>query len=320
MTKTLRYAGTATLFLLGCALGAGCDALSDRPQEARVVFGESINGVAIGDDSLSVVRELGNPSETGTDWRGGAVLRYTEGAHAGLEVALAPDSAGGGVVRVSARAPYDGRSEEGVGLGSEQDEALGAWPQPERSHDLDSLRYDLYFFGDRFFGVEYAGDRVAALEVVATVEEPEVVWGESIEGIEIGDDSLAVVERVGLPAGMGEEDGVTFFVYERGQWDWIRVSFYDTLGVTSVLAYLRYAGRTAEGVGLGMGRGEVLRRLGPPTVANAGGGGNIDKYGFPGNVIFSMSYSSMTYGEADTLRSILMSYGTPRVPANNLLR
>jgi hypothetical protein len=136
-----------------------------------------------------------------------------------------------------------------------------------------------------------------------------IIFGGCIEGIEIGDDSTTVAQKLGPPGSMGWEDGVQFFHYQE---DWIIVGLYDTLGVVSVLVTGQYAGETQEGVALDMAREEVLTRLGSPITTDEDAVSIHDKYGFEGPVTFSLTYAVLT----QTLRSISMSFTTPRIPSD----
>ncbi|HET6568001.1 MAG TPA: hypothetical protein VFG50_08545, partial [Rhodothermales bacterium] len=140
------------------------------------------------------------------------------------------------------------------------------WPEPERANDLDSLRYDLYFYDDVFFGVESHEGKVTNIDVEGLVENPRIVWGESIEGVEIGDDSATVVQKLGHPAYWPQEGGGVTLRYLEGRLNTTNVFVTKTVGVFLVEVQKPYGGMTKEGVQIGMIRGEALRRLGKPSV------------------------------------------------------
>lgn len=244
---------------------AGCSLYSSEPDEAaRIIAGRSIEGIVVGDDSAAVVHRLGAPASVLTDAYGQTTLRYTQGEHAGLDVVLARDSSGSRVHRVSVRAPYEGRSKEGVGVGTERDQVLDAWSEPERANDLDSLRYDLYFYDSVFVGVETRGGAVTQIDMEGLVEDPRIVWGESIEGVRLGDDSLSVIQRLGEPSSVGAEDYFfTSMYYFEGRLRETDVYLWKGQ-VFNIRLIPPYKGQTQTGVGIGMSREDVLKRLGAP--------------------------------------------------------
>jgi hypothetical protein len=242
---------------------AGCDLL-DEDKPANLVLGEHLAGLRPGDDSLLVVNTLGTPQRKTTDARGNRHWRYTEGEAAGLTVVLA-DS---GVVRVRAEVPYALMSEEGIGLGSTAGEVERVWGLPTRRNELDTLRYEMYVYAaaGRYVGVEYRSDRVVAVEVEAWEATPGIVWGESIEGVRIGDDSTRVVQLLGPPSWVSSETPDSrFFVYQRDVFNTRWIELYIGFGVFSYQIFEKSMLQTSEGVGVGTSRGELIRKFGKPA-------------------------------------------------------
>jgi hypothetical protein len=301
--------------LLLVLLVAGCDLFGeDKP--TTLVLGEHLAHLRPGDDSLLVVSTLGTPQTRTTDARGNRHWRYSVGEAAGLTVMLS-DS---GVVRVRAEAPYVVRSREGVGLGSTAAEVLRVWGPPTRSNELDTLRYELYVHAERerYFGVEYRSDRVAAVEVEAWDTMPGIVWGESIEGVRIGDSMETVVSKLGPPDYEGYAEDLMSFQYFNSRGTSLRMLFGNHVpGLIWLLAPdYYYPGHTSDGIhSRGTPRTELWKKYGKPSAL-------YDC--FP--VIIDYYYNNLTYfqvhytnnvTEGFVTSGIVMGYGIPRQP--NLL-
>jgi len=141
-----------TRFLIAtCALlllPISCTDLGPETNAGRIVWNTSIDRIAHGDDSLTVVRKLGPPSAINSGISpgdapvafNGCTLYYTSGSHAGLMIVIwrQPSSWGVGARYISAGPPYAGTTREGIGLGSTRDEVHRAFgPASESGHSTD---------------------------------------------------------------------------------------------------------------------------------------------------------------------------------------
>ena len=151
------------LSVVAFLMGAGCNLFdtngsADEPA-ARIVFGESIEGLRIGDDSTTVVETLGAPDEMAQDDFNGDIFRYTEGELALTEVAVSRDSGLGlGVIDVRVSAPYGGRTKGGTGIGTPRGEVLEELGPPDIVDA--SGRYATYLFEANAFVVEYRDEKI----------------------------------------------------------------------------------------------------------------------------------------------------------------
>ena len=186
MTKTLLCVSTLTLLLSGCALLLG---EGEGAEEAEIVFGESIEGITIGDDSSEVVQQIGEPVEVASNELPVLTYRYGEASTEpldGLEVEIGTGRiAVEGVVGVCAYAPYDGQTEEGVGIGTSRREVLERLGEPDFPLPWGTIaaevepegRYDYYDFAESRFRLEYraeyrSGNALYSICMEPPAEEP----------------------------------------------------------------------------------------------------------------------------------------------------
>lgn len=106
--------------------------------------------------------------------------------------------------------------------------------------------------------------------------EARISFGKSIDGVEIGMDSSAVIDRLGRPhyIGMGDFEGVIFaYVYPSpdgpGYRDSLEVTIFTNpndanYGVGGITLRGPYSGRTVDGIGIGSSRDVALNALGAP--------------------------------------------------------
>ena len=124
-----------------CAsLARGCDATSDDSDNARIVFGVSVDGVSMGDNGEVAVSRLGTPDCTNVNGMGYSVAVYETGRHAGLSVILQPTSAreASTVTGFAIQAPYSGSNSDGVGLGTQRSRFEQAIGDPVFANEIRS--------------------------------------------------------------------------------------------------------------------------------------------------------------------------------------
>lgn len=111
---------------------------------------------------------------------------------------------------------------------------------------------------------------------IENVEEPRIILGESIEGIHIGDDTTAVIKKLGRPdwTRIGDYDGFSY-EYENKNFPGLSilsVTFFNRIyGLSpadyrvAVMTVLNsYNGKSKEGIGIGTKREFVKKILGEP--------------------------------------------------------
>ncbi len=147
----------SVLFNLSFLLWAGCNLLSNEgqgEQQARIIFGKSIDGVEISDDTTTVIRKLGEPSGFAYPDYAGEIYLYVEDNFVFIEILISyilPH----GVMNLSISYPYSGKTVDGVGIGTPRSDALNALGPPDVSDMLSNVLIDSYFFEDNTFRVEY---------------------------------------------------------------------------------------------------------------------------------------------------------------------
>lgn len=125
----------------------GCDVTDHESSDVgRLVLGESVDGVGIGSDSLSVRGRLGVPAQIQRGNRF-VMYRYTRAPHAGLSIQFGLDANGSfdGSTSFSLSAPYRGKTAQGVGLGSSRAAVIRALGEPDFSNvGTSGLIHDRY--------------------------------------------------------------------------------------------------------------------------------------------------------------------------------
>lgn len=152
----------AVFFLTGCTLSTD-PATPDT--DAPIVFGETIAGITLGDSEAQVVRKLGRPSKVvQADWPG-VFYRYSDGPHAGLQVAIAAGS-NPGVASILVQPPYAGASDRGFGLGAPRGEVISRTETPTRAYVLTDGHADIWQLHGRRIVAVYREDALVSLLMI----------------------------------------------------------------------------------------------------------------------------------------------------------
>ena len=166
MKTSLFLSIVAFLVWAGCSL-FDTNGSADDP-EPRIVFGESLEGLRIGDDSTTVVETLGAPDEMAQDDFNGDIFRYTEGELALTEVAVSRDSGLGlGVIDVRVSAPYGGRTKGGTGVGTPRGEAVAELGEPDTVLERSTGTLEIYLFESNIFKIDYREGMVFSIHMRA---------------------------------------------------------------------------------------------------------------------------------------------------------
>lgn len=152
-----------TVFSFVCLVLAGCSLLGLDGPEGRIVFGESIDGVHIGDSRKEVVQKLGEPDNILLGDFPGKGFIYKEGKHAGMSVTIYTEK---GVKAVGIGSPYTGRTSDGIGIGSNREEVHQLVGPPDETHDNITgavEMVDTYHYDDTFFVVSYIENKIVEI-------------------------------------------------------------------------------------------------------------------------------------------------------------
>ncbi len=143
-----------TLLIGSCRSDNPSEPINDR---SRLVPGVSIDGVEFGDYPEVVEQKIGKPQQFG--WSSGprAMLghRFTEGVHKGLSIwyiegFVADTMVWGPADYLEIDTLYEGKTKEGIGIGSTAISVISTWGLPAK---MDSLpRSDLVLFRYYFKG------------------------------------------------------------------------------------------------------------------------------------------------------------------------
>ena len=243
-TPKRRFLLLTLLLLLAGLAGGGCEAFGagdDDDDGPGIVFGEHIAGVTLAAGSTDVRSTLGTPDEFVRGDFPSVTYRYTDGPAAGLEVEIATDSlevaSPGEVVTACAYAPYDGETEEGVGIGTPREQAHRLLGVPEdtlssawtyRGESGPQGWYDEYNFGNGKFRVEYRADeKVRSICVEPYVDDGYMITNAkgSVESIIIDDSTRLFSIKPDFTAKTSRFGGKGKGVPETFQQDSLRVVF-----------------------------------------------------------------------------------------------
>lgn len=157
--KLLKIILCLTAFITSCT----------NPTESReypsIVWGQSIAGIKLGDDSLTVIKKIGKPTYSFEGDIDGSLLIYGEGSkYNHMEILVVKSHAPAlGVTNISVYSPYSEKTKDGIGIGVTRNKALEILGQPNRSETvpggIDNI-IDIYLFDRTGFGLEYRNDVV----------------------------------------------------------------------------------------------------------------------------------------------------------------
>ena len=252
--------------------------------DSRIVFGQGIDGIKIGDDDNTVVAKLGQPTRIFKGDFTGIVYCYEHDTSAFTYVGISDDPALGlGVIGVTVEVRYRGKSKDGIGIGSERDFVIGKIGKPDATFAKNLLQ-DSYFYDRNTFAVIYENHRVLAISMATANcsayensfcrpfdvdDDSRIIPGQSIESVRIGEDASTVIRKLGQPTQTfpGDFDGY-IYAYEEGDFDLTLVTISNDralgLGVIGVLVMDPYNGTTKDDIGVGLERDFVPSKIGPP--------------------------------------------------------
>ena len=166
MKTSLFLSIVAFLVWAGCSL-FDTNGSADDP-EPRIVFGESLEGLRIGDDSTTVVETLGAPDGIAYDDFNGETYVYSEGEWAHIEVTISRDARLGlGVFDIRVSAPYDGRTAGGTGIGIPRGEAVAELGEPDTVLERSTGTLEIYLFESNIFKIDYREGMVFSIHMRA---------------------------------------------------------------------------------------------------------------------------------------------------------
>ncbi len=161
------------LYLLALAF-CGCESATESAdeeariidEEARIIFGQSIDGVELGDSFAVVIEKLGEPSSIVLGACAWDIFEYGENDSLYMELVVMDDPQLG-VCAFSVAYLYDGKSADNIGIGSSRDDALDYLGQPDSSASAATGIADYYMFTSNQFIIHYAGDSTITTIVMA---------------------------------------------------------------------------------------------------------------------------------------------------------
>jgi hypothetical protein len=356
LTVCISLMALAMLAMLITACGGGGDSLATW-EDDPIVPGFSVAEVNIGDPFSAVQQIHGDPVENRKDG-GYLYAYYGRTQEGGriddpaswLMVIILYDNGNGyldaedevGAVEVSD--PYYGLTAGGVGIGSSQkdvEDEFGPCENTASAEGQEGGQLLLCSYSD--IGVEFLlSRRDGVITVVITAdgglrpaesdenggdaqgglfgqyEAAPIVPGQTVAGINVGDEFQTVKEKYGGPDNSGfTTEGLVFATYTGGYGSW-KLNVYledsdgnDSLGdfdiVVSISVRSPYVGKTAAGVGIGSPSADVLKEFGPPesqdTSLHQGEEITIMQYNSKG-IVFAVKASDEVVLEIDVNRPL----------------
>lgn len=170
----MNYFCLPTLLLaLVLPLLAGCPSLfevseDDDPEYVRIILGKSIDDVEIGDDSTTVIANLGEPDEIALGDYAGYFFLYTRGKHNGISVTIHSEK---GAQAINVRSPYSGVTETGIGIGTSREMVVRILGDTDLYVQLNNHRVqEIYDYETSSFNVVYNGGSVEAIGMGGSIE------------------------------------------------------------------------------------------------------------------------------------------------------
>ena len=168
-------ASALTLSIIFCIGVTGCEDYGGPPP--RIVLWESIDGVRLGDTREQVVRVLGQPSVIG--YMDGATMSWDvlyyywdpSNGNGSLRVEVITAAMQPGIVDhvsgLGVRDPYEGKTRDGLGLGSSRSDVLRILGPPVSSESTDVHDRLEIFAGPRNTQISlwYTLDKVAKIHM-----------------------------------------------------------------------------------------------------------------------------------------------------------
>jgi hypothetical protein len=169
MKPTLQILIAVGVLILITFSASDCHTTDVQPTQVLIVPGEGIAGVRLGDSQSTVESILGKPDFGGIAdglYRAWFSAEYSSGEHSGLAVYfIEVDNRPGPVDLITVRAPYGGRSKEGIGIGSSLVSVHRSYGLPKRTYlsALDHWIADFYCFGSRHLEIHYKDSLVTTI-------------------------------------------------------------------------------------------------------------------------------------------------------------
>lgn len=128
---------------------------------SKIIFGKSMEGIEIGNDSITVIQKLGKPSAIGIGDFKGYILEYTEGRLNYMSIIISNDNLLGlGVINVNVESPYQGKSKDSIGIDSDRNFVINRIGIPDTTYEEAPFIYDIYYYEKNSFHVTYKNYRV----------------------------------------------------------------------------------------------------------------------------------------------------------------
>lgn len=148
----MNHTQTLIVFVIMLLILSCKDNPTENVEEPRIILGESIEGIHIGDDTTTVIKKLGRPDWIGLGDFDGFTYDYDNKKYPGVPnltitfynkiYGLIP--AEYFVTGITAHSVYTGKSKEGIGIGTKREFVRKILGEPKRISTDDA--WEAYFF------------------------------------------------------------------------------------------------------------------------------------------------------------------------------
>ena len=162
MQLTMKGVFLVFFFVAGCA-----KSIEPNTSLARIIINDNIDGVKLGDDYTTVIQKIGEPSSTVFPGRPAVMFVYNEGVHATMSIIIYQNATPSGVRSITVSSPYQGKTQEGIAVGSSRSYVLSKLGNPTESVKFDSVLFDRYILDKSIFQIAYDTVFVRSLALLA---------------------------------------------------------------------------------------------------------------------------------------------------------
>jgi hypothetical protein len=267
----------ATLAFVGCKKDDDPTNQDPNPNASLILPGEGTTELKVGAQAQTAIDLYGTPSFSNLSANGvyTHILSYLS---KGVDVYCEPTPTSTfnpqmKIASLSFTAPFDQKTEKGIGIGSSKTAVKAAYGDPISSS---------VFFGDEYaIGITfvYENDLVETInvEVANTTQANLILPGVGITQLKIGDEAQKAIDLYGVPfPSNASANGIYthFLVYvAKGVTVYCEPTPMSTFNPQMKIDYLRFSApfdqKTAKGIGVGSSKTEVKAAYGDPVSSNA---------------------------------------------------
>ena len=151
MQLTMKSVFLVFFFVAGCA-----KSIEPDTSLGRIIINDNIDGVKLGDNDTTVIQKIGEPSSKIFPAFPALIFAYNQGVHATMSTIIYYQNATpSGVRSITVSSPYQGKTQEGIGIGSSRNYVVSKLGNPTESVKVDGVLFDRYVLEKSIFEIGY---------------------------------------------------------------------------------------------------------------------------------------------------------------------